>query len=296
MAAKKLLFMYLFNQINQVKFISNFEDKRYAKELLIRARRSGYVMKNCKLFAYFYYKNGWARAHEFGVDIRDAALLKRLELKIKSDVPAMTLAGFDRAVSSMLLSNHMRAHVSMLVYRKMIFLTSQSYGHTVDELRSRLRAKAIYALMKQYPMFKSPLHFQNVAKTTIHNTAMTFIKDQTRQKRISTIQNADGTWSSLKAPLESIMELAAPSEDHHKKDMLKSLVQISEKFSSRVQRFLLCMGGVHDPEFSEYLGVDNATAVDRMRYDVYRSKLEAHLGVTPEQTEALFNHVRAKLA
>lgn len=296
MAAKKLLFMYLFNQISQAKFTSNFEDKKYAKEILELARASGYVMKNCKLFAYHHYKNGWARPADFGVDMRDAAMLKRLELKIKSKVPALTVAGYDRMVETMLCSRHMTAHVNKLIYKKMIFLTSQSFGFTVGELRSTLLHKAIYALMKQYPLFSSQLHFQNVAKTTIHNTAMTFITAQTRQKRQSMIQNADGTWASLKAPLESCLEMAAPSEDHHTRDTLASLVQISGKFSANVQRFLLCMGGVHDPKFSEYLGVDNSTAVDSMRYDQYRSKLEAHLGVTSAQTEALFNHVRNQLA
>jgi len=296
MAAKKLLFMYLFNQISQAKFTSNFEDRKYAKELLDLARASGYVLKNCKLFAYHYYKNGWARPADFGVDMRDAAMLKRLDLKIKSTVPALTVAGYDRMVEGMLLSKHMVSHVNKLIYKKMIFLTSQSYGYTVGELRSVLLHKAIYALMKQYPLFSSPLHFQNVAKTTIHNTAMTFITAQTRQKRQSMIQNADGTWSSLKAPLESCMEMAAPSVDQHTKDMLASLVKISSKFSTNVQRFLLCMGGVHDPQFSEYLGMDNSTAVDSMRYDQYRSKLEAHLGVTSAQTEALFSHVRNQLS
>lgn len=296
MVAKKLLFMYLFNQISQAKFITNFEDKKYAKEILDMARKSGYVMKNCKLFAYHYHRNGWARPEDFKVDMRDAAMLKRLELKLKTKTPALTVAGYDRMVQNMLCSPHMRAHVNKLVYRKMIFLTSQSWGWTVEELRSILLHKAIYALMKQYPLFSSHLHFQNTAKTTIHNTAMTFITAQTRQKRQSMIQNPDGTWSSLKAPIESIMELAAPRDDHHTRDMLKSLVQLSDKFSTSVQRFLLCMGGVHDPEFSEFLGVDNSTAVDSMRYDQYRSKLEAHLGVTSVQTEALFNHVRNQLA
>lgn len=296
MVAKKLLFMYLFNQISQAKFITNFEDRKYAKELLDMARASGYVMKNCKLFAYHYHRNGWARPADFSIDMRDAAMLKRLELKLKTKTPALTVAGYDRMVEGMLCSRHMQGHVNKLIYKKMIFLTSESFGFTVGELRSLLLHKAIYALMKQYPLFSSPLHFQNTAKTTIHNTAMSFITAQTRQKRQSMVQNSDGTWSSLKAPIESIMELAAPREDHYTRDTLASIVKLSDKFSANVQRFLLCMGGVHDPKFSEYLGIDNATAVDSMRYDQYRSKLEAHLGVTAEQTEALFNHVRNKLA
>ncbi len=297
MQSKKLLFQYLFGLSTKKQFLDAFEDRPYANSLLTRARDSGYVMKNCKLYAYHFYKNHWARPSDFGVNMVDAAFLKRLDLEIDSSVPALTVRGYDRLVGKMLRSAHMHAYVGKLIYKKMAFLMKPSYGFSADDLRSMLIHKVVYALLKQYPMFYSPLHFQNTAKTVIHNTAMSFIKAQTRQKRISTIQNSDGTWSSLKAPLDLIQDVAAvPTIDPRKKELLQSLVQIADSFPPTVQRFLMCMGGVHDEEFSEFLGIDNAAAIESMKYEHYRSKLECHLGVTQEQTEALFNHVRAKLS
>lgn len=295
-AAKVVIMQWLFGQVTYNQLIASFEEPAYGRELVKIAQESGYINKCCKLFAYYHYYYKEAKPADFDIAKQDVHLLKNLGLQFPSKVnmKPMTLRQFDRTTERMLYSRHMVAHVGKLINKKLRWL--YTFGYDFDELQSMLIIKALYGLAKQYPYFESALHFQNVAKRVIHNEAMSLITMHTRGKRKRLVQNPDGTISSLMAPLEAIKELQATERfDTQTRDSLTSIVQLSPAMSLEIQRFLKCMCGQPCPKFSAYLGMDNSDAVDSMRYDVYRSKLEAHLGVTRVQTDRILGKLRQHL-
>src|SRR3954465_10427737 len=79
------LFAYLFNRIDLKKFISFVGNQAEGNRIKDIARKDGYLLKNCKLYAYACYVNRLAGQKlpsnkEFEVDDDDASILKRLNL------------------------------------------------------------------------------------------------------------------------------------------------------------------------------------------------------------------------
>lgn len=305
-ALRRSLMQWLFGEINQSEFIKIAGGWKEGRNLIEIAKDSGYMLKNCKLYAYHYWYHGHAKPEFFQVERPDITVLKNLDLTFPYAVEPMSIAKFDRITGRLLTSNHMTTHINKLVYRKLIFLTS--YGFGVDCLRGKMLEAGIYALMKQYPRFKSPLHFQNVAKTAIHNAAQTLITAQTRQKRQRLLRNEDGTFESLFVPLDTgavthvnktladgANDIVQENDRQSVMSHLENIVALSDSFSPKVKMFLSCMCGLRHSGFSEYIGQNNSEAIDSLQYESYRTKLEGYLGVTRDQTDALLLHLKDRI-
>ena len=292
------LFAYLFGRINRREYLRCLEDKALAKRLLQVAKNSGYIMKNCKLYAYA----AWSaretgtppRPKDYGISRADINLLNRVNVK-KAGCKVLTLHQFDNLVTRCLEDAELKTYIGKFVSKKMMFLI-RSYNVTREELEGKLKSEALYALYKHYPQFQSLLHAQNICKTTIHNRGMNIIKFYTADKRQVLRRTATG-FESIQVPMavlhDSIDMSAADHQDHV--DMKLSLQSLQHKMNERTQRFLNVAAGGHDEEFSAFLGKDNSAAAESMSYERYMGQVQSFFGVTQHATDKLFSKIRVHL-
>ncbi len=314
------LFAYLFDRIDMEKFIAYVGDPRTAEEKLadkgkgIRrasadrkegtrlkdiARVNGYILKNCKLYAYACYcarlkgdKLPTPRSYE--VDAFDAKILRRLNLKHLSpkEYRPFTLKEFDFTVNSMVTSAEIRNNVGKFVSKKMSFLM-KSYGESREDIEAYLKEMAIIAVYKQYPRYVNYLHFVNVAKAQIHNKGHSFITSSTCKSRQKLVRNGDGSFDAAHVALDTLNELEAPaSYGIEIKERLQALASIEHKLPERTREFLLCAAGQYHEGFSEFLKCGNDDAVDNMTYPKYMDQLQDYFKVTAACTEKLFTNIR----
>lgn len=299
-AIRVQLLRYLFSQFSQADFIrhvgTDAVSRKEARRLIVAAQESGYILKNCKLYAFYYHVHQSGRPEDFGVERQDVSVLRRLDLTFKHAVRPMTLDRFDEIASRLLSCTELKNYMGKFITKKMSFLI-KSFGWTASDLKAELQGAALYALMRQYPVFQSPLHFKNVAKTAIHNHGQTLISAQTRGKRQNLQRESDGSFSSVLVPIEPIADYVPDHVSHRTQvhEDLQAIVKMSTHFSLKVKDFLTCMAGEHHAGFSEYLNRDNSEAVDSMRYDLYRGRLEKYLNVSRDQTDALLSHIKENL-
>lgn len=303
------LFAYLFYRIDQKQFLRYIEDQNLVESrteaLRIKdaARVNGYVLKNCKLFA-------WAcwsarvlgcpqpRALDFQVAPRDAAILRKLNLKHLEPrrncprFPAYTLRTFDQTTAKMLASSDLRNYVGKFVTKKMSFLMN-SYGETRHDLETHLKEAALCAWYKQYPRFDSDLHMVNVAKTQIHNTGQTMITSLTSKSRQRLSQNTDGSFEAVQVDIAVLADVAAPPQyGELLQDHIQALSAVQFKLNQRARDFLSCYAGQHHLGFSEYIGMDNTDAVDEWPWERYLSQCRKYFDTTPDRVEKLFASIR----
>jgi hypothetical protein len=293
------LFAYLFNRITMEGFVSYVDNRDEGLRIKDLARVNGYVLKNCKLYAYACYCNRvngttLPKARDYGVTSKDATLLRRLNLKHLDHRKhrAFTLEEFDATVDTMVGSSEIRNYIGKFVTKKMSFII-KSYGETRDDIETYLKEMAIIAVYKQYPRYDSYEHFVNVAKAQIHNKGQSFITSMTSKSRQRLQQNSDGLFEAVHVPLESLATVEAPpvfgSEIH---EGLSALAQIEHKLPERTREFLLCAAGQYHDGFSAYLKRGNDDAVETMDYSKYLTCLQKYFGITPERTERLFSNIR----
>lgn len=293
------LFAYLFGVIDRRQYLVHVQNKVLARTLLKKAKASGYILRDCKLYAHAYWlhRHGMVRpkAADYGIDASDTAFLKKLNLVGLESYDGYNIPAFESLVASCVASKEITTYMGKLISKKMIFLT-RSYGVTRDQLQNSLIDASLYALHKQYPRFESELHAQNVVKQTIHNTAMNLIKYHTRDKRqaLRRIIGADGVqrFESINVGLDMIQEHEDTSVDHEKNDLLRSLVSLAPKMPPKVQNFLNAAAGGYDPVFSEHIGVRNDDLVETLPYPDYLERLREFHGVTDKQVSSLFARIR----
>ena len=294
------LFAYLFGMIDKRAFYEYVGDRELARSTVKNARASehaGYVLKNCKLFAFAAYKarlqGSTVRAKDFGVTQRDAVFLRKLNLQ-DSKYHAFSVDQYDKLIAQSLMTSEMRAYVGKLISKKLIFLV-RSYGVDRSDLEASLQFAALYALYKQYPKYESALHAKNICKTTIHNTAMNIIKHHTCGKRQALQKAMGGGFEAVHVPLDVVFDLAAPDVCEYK-DTLVSLVSLHDRMTPKVQQFIHCAAGQYHEGLSTFLGVSNDEAVESMQYEAYMAKLRSYFRVSEEQTSQLFAKLRPHLA
>lgn len=303
------LFAYLFYRIDQRAFLKYIKDKGYidSKEEGVRikdaARMSGYVMKNCKLYA-------WAcwtaremdcrmpKPEAFGVDPKDSRILRRLNLKHLEPrrgyerFKCYSLKTFDNLCQQMLEAPELRNYIGKFVSKKMSFLI-QSYGETRHDLETSMKEAALRAWYKQYPRFDSELHMVNVAKANIHNAGQSLITLLTSKGRQRLIRNPDGTFEALSVDIAVLADVAAPPRyGEELQDHLQALQAVQHKLNDRAKEFLHCAAGLYHEAFSEYLKVSNDDAADQWPYHRYMTQAQKFFGVTPEKVERLFRGIR----
>lgn len=300
------LFAYLFHGINQRTLKQEFQDQRQvALRLVELTKHDGHLLRNCKLYAWAYHKYRCGamqqrpRALHYKVKLVDAAFLRKINLHhLPLRYESYSLEDFTQIVEDTVDSAHMRQHIGKLISKKMIFLI-RSYGADRENIEGDLRANAIRALYMQYPRFESLLHLTNVAKTTIHNTAMTMIKQSTNGVRNRLYVDENGDFQAVHQDLGQslINKIAAPDPYMaHIRDHLETMSKVGERMKPKLQRFMLCCAGHYDREFSEFLECDNSEAADRMDYEKYLKKAKQFFEFTDDQIDRVFSRMKTYLA
>lgn len=303
------LFAYLFHRIDQRQFLDYIEDKGFVEDrteaLRIKdcARTNGYVLKNCKLYAWACWSarelgRALPSASSFEVDAEDAKILRRLNLKHLNRrngftrYSAYSLQSFDRMTANLIASRELKNYIGKFVTKKMSFLM-KSYGETRHDLETSLQEAALIALYKQYPRFDNEIHMINVAKAQIHNAGHTMITTLTSKSRQRLSQNADGSFEAVNVDVATLADVAAPPQyGAMLKDRLQALAAVEHKLSPRAKDFLMCAAGQYHEGFSKWLQVNNDDAADEWPYQRYMREAQKYFDVSAEKVERLYASIR----
>jgi len=293
------LFAYLFHRpdIDQRTLVKLVGDPEKAERVLSMVRTDGEVLKNCKLYAWAFYKSRFGspkpKASDFGVTLKDAKFLSRLNLKhLPLTYPAYSVEDFDTLVSDTITGQSLSSYIGKFISKKMTFLI-KSYGVRRDDLQADMETAAIKALYMSYPRFESLLHFENTAKSAIHNTGQTLITYHTSPGRQRLYVNHEGMTESYHVQVDEVLSLEAPSTYlAHAKEHLEALVNISHRVREDAQEFLLCCAGHFHEGFSEFLGSDNSVLVDNVAFSRYQKKAQTYFGYTDNQVQKLFTRLQ----
>lgn len=302
------LFAYLFYRIDQRALLKHVVDNDLvaSREEAVRikdaARMSGYVLKNCKLYAWACWsarvlERKLPKPVDFEVDPADAKILRRLNLKHlerrgSDRYDTYTLATFDKTCQAMLEAPELKNYIGKFVTKKMGFLM-KSYGETRHDLETSLKESAILVWYKQYPRFDSSLHMINVAKAQIHNVGQTMITTLTSKSRQRLQRNADGTFDKLVVDIDVLADVSAPLQyGQALQDHLQALTAVEHKLNQRAREFLMCCAGQYHAGFSTFLKVNNDDVADVWSYERYMQQAQKYFDVTPEKVAKLFRGIR----
>jgi hypothetical protein len=296
------LYAYLFNRIDMDKFIAYVGDRKEGLRIKDIARGNGYIMKNCKLYAYACYvarKKGekLPSAKSFEVDAYDSLLLRRLNLKNLNinHFRTFTLAEFEKVVNDMVTSSEIKNYCGKFVSKKMSFLM-KSFGESREDIEAHLKEMAIVAVYKQYPRFMTHLHMLNVAKAQIHNKGHTFITASTSKSRQKLTQHEDGSFEAVHVDISTCTEVpAGPQYGAELKERLTALSQVEAFLPQRTKEFLLCAAGHYHEGLSVFMKVSNSDAVDHMSHDRYMAKVQEYFGTNQEKVDRLYENIRARI-
>ena len=295
------LFAYLFRKIDLNYFIEYVGDREEANRIKDIARLNGYILKNCKLYAYAWhvYKSGVGtrpNIADFKVNESDAFYLRKLILKhVPTRFRAFTLAEFDSTIEHLVTSREIKNNIGKFISKKMMFLI-KSYGHVRTDLELMLSEAAIIAVYKTYPLYENYVHFEAIAKASIHNVGQTFITSATTQSRQRLIRNTDGTFENLHVQTDVLVDLEAPQEySAHIKESIQSLVKLQPRMSERAQEFLLCCAGHYHDGLSKFLNHPNDRLVEALDYTKYLEKVRKFYKITESQQQKLFQKLRPHL-
>lgn len=290
-------FNYLFRGSSNKEFRANFEKPLQAKQAI---DRHGYMLMNCKLYAWSYAKGEKPRAKDFRITTKDARFLRTLDLShVSQDWPSWGLDEFRTAIEEQLWSPHMDQYIGKFISKKLIFL--RSYGLKRPDIVNELRLGALYAVYRMFPFYHSLNHIQNIGKMAFKNTGQSLIYTHTRQSRQVMVRNANGSFESLLVPMD------APTESGTIGDMIEAmpanggfdvthhmgkLSAAYDKCKPRAQRFISLLLGQHDQEFSRFLGRNNSLVYERIPFDDYCLRVQAHMGVSDKQRRTFFRKIR----
>ncbi len=300
------VFAYLFHKIDQkklVRIVREEEDPELEERVLNAVRTNGYLLLNCKLYAWAFYKSRHGfekpKAADFGIARDDVRFLSSINCShIPLEREAYSLEAFRALVEDATAGPEIRAYIGRFVSKSMTFLI-RSYGHDHAALVADMQAHAVRSVYLKYPLFDSELHLRNNVKTAAHNRGETIITAETAPSRNKLMQDTQtGKFVSRHVDTESLTDLEAPDSymtEH--RDLLESLVQIAQSHNLRadVQRFLMCCAGHYDKEFSGFLMINNTDAVESMSYDRYLLRARTFFKFSDKQVTHLFGKLRSLL-
>lgn len=296
------LFAYYFHRIDLRQFIRHVGDQAEGNRIKEIARKNGYILKNCKLYAYACYANRVSsqrlpRPVDFGVAAEDAVILRRLNLSHLDTkaFKAFTLQEFDDTLNAMIASAEIKNNIGKFVSKKMAFLM-KSYDEKREDIEAMLKGDAVEAIYKTYPRFMSYLHMVNVAKAQIHNKGQTFITSSTAKSRQRLQRTADGGFEAVHVDLATAADIPAPV--HYATELrekMTALAQIEDVLPQRTREFLTCAAGVYHEGFSAYLEMSNEDAAGTMNYQRYMAKCQAYFGTSQEKVDKLYANIRTRI-
>jgi len=292
-----VLFAYLFGRIN--KFAMRRElGRENAKHIWSLVSNDGYLLMNCKLFAYAHHYNVKHKLPapspaKFDIDRADVRALRNLDLShTKFKYPAMDLHTYTELESRVTASRELATYIGKFISRKLIFL--RSYGLTREEMHSLLIYSSIFALRLKYPRFESELHAMNVCKTTIHNTGMSLIEYWTREKRQALIKEGD-TFQAVHVSIDNVHDLAThPEHEDENRLNLQVLTHIKGTLSPKENRLLRLASGEHDAGFSMFLGQDNSQVADDWAFPRYLAQVCGYLKISPDEGQRVLTGLRSR--
>lgn len=298
------VFAYLFSRIDQKRLIEIIKEEcpECEERILEAVRKSGYVLINCKLYAWAFWQyrqgktGGKPKPEQFEIRAVDVAFLSRINLKhISSDYPSYTLNEYRALVADATTSKTIQDYIGRFISHRMTFLLN-NYGVKRRELEHDMMLAACRAIHMGYPYFESELHLRNTAKTAIHNEGESKVTYYTAPSRQKLIKNAEGEYVSVEVSTEELAEVEAQGDYlEHIRDRLEGLVRLSERMPQKVQRFLMACAGQYDKEFSEFLQINNSDAVEEMAYSRYVGQARKYFGYSPTDVKRLFNSLKAQL-
>jgi len=298
-ATAKVIFDYLFKKINKYEYRSQIGDRAKAKALWSKVEDNGYILKNCKLFAYAVHVNrslGFATSPaKFGIHKADVALLRSLDLThLAKGYKSYSVFDFDNLESSIVLSPHLKAHIGKFISKKMTFLI-RSYGVSRTNIEIQLVCAAMFALRKAYPVFENDLHALNICKTAIHNCGIGIIQFWTREKR-NALLNENNEYQAVHVNYDVLRNVGVgPVHDNEHHVNMRSLESLSKGLSVGEQAYIKAASGDYDAGFSLFAGKDNRDLVERMDYSRYLALLSGYHGLSAERQTALLLGLRKSL-
>lgn len=281
----------------QYTLAKHYEDAELmASELSALTKTNGYILRNCKLYAYAVYcarRDGdkLPSPASYEVASEDAKLLRALDLShlaLLDCFESMTLQTFDALVLDSITAN--KSYMAKFIYRKLRFLI-QSYNVTEADLYALFNEATVYSIQRRYPNFSTPMHALNIAKRAIHNRGQFAITYNTHPDRDRLINDGGGLFSSVLSPITDAVQISSDGPSM-REELLSVLAELEAGMSEPVRRYMLIMMGEYDAGFSHYLGEDNSEAVDYLAYGKYRRHVEKYLGLTRSATENLFAKLR----
>lgn len=197
-----------------------------------------------------------------------------------------------------LSSKEFNTFLSKFSYRKMTFLVS-TYGVKHEDLISDMKLSACYAILRAYPVYSNKLHVLNIGKTAAHNRGINIIKEYTAsgRNRLSTSTTESGsTYNATTFSLEELQETALTQgvlvlghhnlivdarESERSIDTTLAFTQLEERLPPKKRALIQLLRGVHDDEFSTYLGEDNEDFAERVSHEVLLRKACVFLNIKP---------------
>ncbi len=294
-----VLFAYLFKQIDKYEYRKAMPSREIAKEVWERVRDNGYVMRDCKLYAYAFHKNSKAGIPTspamYGVARADVACLRKLNLShVPASYPALTLEQFSAIEGDFLTSTQTDEYIGKFISKVLRFLI-KSYGVKREDLKNEMQINAMYAMRKQYPYFKSELHMRNTAKTSIHNTGVAACEYWTRAKRNALLKE-NGGFQAVHVQLDHVEDVGTVStHDDERFQNMQALVDAARKLGPRAKSFVHAAAGLYDEGFTLFLGIDNSDAANDWDYQRYMGKVRDYHRVTDTQEQRLMQHLRKRV-
>lgn len=174
-----------------------------------RLARSGYIMKNFKLYFYSKVLGRKRSGEDYGLTPKDVAFVgKVIRSNSKAALRLMTLCttwgakgykprsidGLDIGLELALKQVYSESYFEKFIYKKFRFLT-QSNQKDAESLKTEMLEYGLRSVYRAYPRIDSLLHMVNLIKTGSRNRGQNIIKEETTQKRKRLIANEDGTFS-----------------------------------------------------------------------------------------------------
>jgi hypothetical protein len=299
------LFAYLFRRISHKRFqtiLKNHLPAESCEKVLNEARTNGYLLKNCKAFAWSFFKSRYGKAEvptprKYKIDEEDAAFLSRLNLShLNLDFPSYTLAEYQGILDGATSDKAVSLKISKFVSKRMLFLL-KSYGVEREDLENECRLGALRSIYMRYPAFDDLQHVRNTANTGIHNAGEDLVKYYTSPTRQRLQKTKDGDFEARNVDLASLAELETPyvstlasiqEEVAHLDELVKTLNPIE-------QSYMRVLKGEYDAGFSAHLGEDNRDALESMAASRYLLEARRHFGISNKAGKELFDWLRGKL-
>jgi hypothetical protein len=293
-----ILFQYLFGGIGKYEYRDEVGDKHLQRDVWARAEKSGYVLRNCKLFAYAvaYNRDLGISTSPASYEIlgEDVGFLRGLDLSFIDPHAACRpyrLFDYRNLEATLLTSDALRVLTGKFISRKLIFL-DKHFGVKRADIEQTLNDAALYGLRKQYPYYDSDLHALNICKTSVRNRGHGLIEYYTREKR-SKLLKENGSFQAVDVPLDSVVGLSVQPEHENETAMnMQSLWSLESRMTPKLRDFLRAAAGQYDAGFTMFIGVNNEDAAAEWDSKKYMAQLRTYHKVSEERAASMLLKLR----